>query len=110
MQRRVLPLSLVASLTLALALPQAAAGICRGADAAPSAATIDRARQAAMCLVNVERSRHRKGRLRTNAVLQHSASLYAREMVRESFFGHVTPSGLTFDERIRRETDYLDGA
>jgi uncharacterized protein YkwD len=102
----VLLLALVAS----LALPQAAAGTCRNADAAPSAETVDQARQAAMCLVNDERRRHGKGPLRTNAALQHSATLYASAMVRQSFFGHVTPSGLTFGERLRRETDYLDSA
>jgi uncharacterized protein YkwD len=104
----VLLLGLVAS--LALAVPQANAGACPGADTEPSAATLDQAREAAMCLVNGERRRHGDGRLRTNAVLQHSATLYARAMVRESFFGHVSPSGLTFGERIRRETHYLDDA
>jgi uncharacterized protein YkwD len=92
-----------------LIVPADARG-CRGADAAPTAATLHQARRAVLCLVNGERRRQGDSPLRTNAALQRSAWRYARAMVRESFFAHVTPSGLTFRERMLRETDYLDHA
>jgi uncharacterized protein YkwD len=90
--------------------PSAHASPCAGADTVPTAATVGRARAAAMCLVNAQRRRHRERPLRTSAVLQRSAGAYANTMVRERFFSHVTPSGLTFQQRIRRESHYLDGA
>jgi len=99
------------ALALAPAAPSAAASTpsCRGADAIPTAATLHRVRAATMCLVNRERRRRGLRRLRTNRTLQASASAYAREMVRRSFFDHVTPSGETFAERIREQTRYLAG-
>jgi uncharacterized protein YkwD len=83
------------------------AAACPGAATVPTAATVGRARRAAICLVNRERRLHRLHGLRTNRSLQRSAESYAREMVRESFFAHVSPTGATLDERIRRETSYL---
>ena len=85
------------------------ASACRGARTVPTAATLARARQATLCIVNAERRRHGERALRTNAQLQRSAAAYARDMVREAFFAHITPSGLTFVDRIRRGTHYLDG-
>ena len=52
-----------------------------------------------MCLVNRERRKRGLRSLRTNRRLQSSAAAYAREMVRRSFFDHVTPSGETLTER-----------
>jgi uncharacterized protein YkwD len=103
---------LVALVVAALAVPVGAAEArgCPGADAVPGPATLPQARRATLCMVNRERRRHDVRRVRSVAALRHSASLYAREMVRESFFAHVTPAGLTFAERIRRQTGYLDGA
>ena len=63
-----------------------------------------------MCLVNRERTRRGLPALRANRTLQASARAYARDMVRRSFFDHVSPSGATLTERIRENTRYLAGA
>jgi uncharacterized protein YkwD len=101
--------ALAASLAVFFAA-SAQAGACTGAGVVPDETTVARARSAALCLVNAQRRRRGKHPLRTSAELQRSAAAYARTMVRDRFFSHVTPSGLTFVERIRRGTHYLDGA
>jgi uncharacterized protein YkwD len=105
--------ALLATLALvALPAAPAAAGsaACPGADDVPTARTLDDARAATICLVNRERTRRGLRTLRTNGSLQSSAGAYARDMVRRSFFDHVSPSGETLTERIREDTRYLAGA
>jgi uncharacterized protein YkwD len=100
----------VLAAALAILAASADASACTGARAVPTRATVDRARTATLCLVNAERRRRGKRALRTNGELQRSASAYARTMVRGGFFAHVTPSGLTLRQRIRRDGDYIDRA
>jgi uncharacterized protein YkwD len=103
---------LLALLALA-ALPNASASAgapCPGANARPSSQTLDEVRDATECLINRERTKRGLRALRTNASLQSSAGAYARDMVRRSFFDHVSPSGETLTERIREDTRYLAGA
>jgi uncharacterized protein YkwD len=92
------------------AAPAAAGTPCSGADARPTSRSVEEARDATACLINRERTRRGLRALRTNGSLQSSASSYARDMVRRSFFAHVSPSGETLTERIRRQTSYLSGA
>src|SRR3712207_6303855 len=105
--------SLVAALfalCLLAALPAAAsagAPRCANARVVPTAKTLDQARSATLCLVNRERSKRGLPKLRTNRALQASASSYAQDMVRRSFFDHVTPGGETLTQRIRDNTRYL---
>lgn len=90
--------------------PASAAGKrCAGASDVPSRSSLVKTRHATMCLINRERTKRGLRKLRTNRTLDRSARRYAREMVRRSFFDHVTPSGETFTERIRRQTRYLAG-
>jgi uncharacterized protein YkwD len=86
---------------LVLASP-AAARPCPGGDDLPAAAQVDQMRAATACLVNRERVRHGRAPLRVNRLLRRSATAYAREMVADTFFAHVTPGGLSFRDRTRR--------
>jgi uncharacterized protein YkwD len=88
-------------------LARAAAQSCPGATTVPTPGTVGVVRRAAICLVNRERRLHRLPRLRTNPSLQRSAETYAQDMARQNFFAHVSPTGATLDQRIRRETSYL---
>jgi uncharacterized protein YkwD len=84
-----------------------AAQSCPGATTVPTPGTVGVVRRAAICLVNRERRIHRLPNLRTNTSLQRSAESYAQDMARQNFFAHVSPTGATLDQRIRRETSYL---
>lgn len=102
-------LALLALAALPVA-PASAAARCPGARVVPTARTLDAARAATTCLVNRERTKRGLRMLGTNASLQSSADAYAHDMVRRSFFAHVSPTGETLTERIRQETRYLTGA
>jgi uncharacterized protein YkwD len=101
--------TIVLALTAALAAP-ALASACTGADATPTARTISAARSATLCLLNQQRAAHGLGRLRAHRQLQGAAQRYAAAMVRGGFFSHVSPTGSTLEQRIRRGTRYLAGA
>ena len=81
---------------------------CRGAHAAPSAQTLDRAAGAVVCLVNAERARHGVRVLRRDTDLRRAAGRHSRDMVRRGFFSHVTPTGADLGDRLRR-TGYIHG-
>jgi uncharacterized protein YkwD len=107
---RVLAISLLALGAFQTTAASAGTRSCPGADVRPTQSTLDDAREATTCLVNRERTRRGLRALRTNARLQASSGAYARDMVRRSFFSHVSPSGETLSERIREDTRYLSGA
>jgi uncharacterized protein YkwD len=106
---RVVLLALLALAALPTA-PASAGAPCPGASVRPSPQTLDDVRDATECLINRERTKRGLRALRTNTSLQSSAHAYARDMVRRSFFDHVSPSGETLTERIREDTRYLAGA
>jgi uncharacterized protein YkwD len=81
---------------------------CRGARAAPSAHTLQRAAGAVVCLVNADRARHGLRALRRDGDLRRAAGDHARNMVRRGFFSHVTPSGAGLSDRLRR-SGYIHG-
>lgn len=56
--------------------------------------------------VNGERARLGLPLLKTNATLQRSAQLYAREMAQKSFFAHVSPTGETLKQRMENSGYY----
>lgn len=87
------------------AAPQAG---CLGAGVVPSPQTIERARDATLCLVNEERTSRGLGRLTPVDSLESVAAAYAARMVRQRFFEHTAPDGSTFVTRIKR-TSYLAG-
>jgi uncharacterized protein YkwD len=86
-----------------------AAAVCPGADLVPSAANTASVQRATLCLVNAERTRRGLSRLRAETRLAGAASRYARRMVAEQFFDHVSPTGSTMEARVR-QTGYLRNA
>jgi uncharacterized protein YkwD len=110
MRRLRFTLPAIALALCALAAPTAAtaAPACAGAHAAPTAHNSAAVRHATLCLLNRQRVRHGLPRLRRQRSLTHAAASYARLMVRQGFFDHVSPGGSTLTERIKR-TNYLRG-
>jgi uncharacterized protein YkwD len=84
----------------------AASAPCANADVIPTTAALVEVRRATLCLINRERTKRGRRALRSNSSLRSAAERYAQEMVRKSFFDHVSPTGSTLISRIRR-TAYL---
>jgi uncharacterized protein YkwD len=98
----------------ALAVASAPAGAqstasCSGTDVLPSAANVERVRSATLCLLNVERAKRGLPPLRTDTALRDVAGRFARQMVRQGFFDHVSPGGSTMVARVKG-TAYARGA
>ncbi|MFI1398211.1 CAP domain-containing protein [Streptomyces sp. NPDC020681] len=55
---------------------------------------------AVVSIVNQERAKHELGRLRIEERLRTSARLHSRDMAEHEFFNHVTPEGVTPDQRM----------
>jgi uncharacterized protein YkwD len=102
-------LALAAALSLSLAAAPAAAGACANADASPDSATKRVLVRATLCVLNAARARHGLSALRLNGKLSTAARRHSRAMVRERFFSHDSPNGITFVDRIRA-AGYLEGA
>jgi uncharacterized protein YkwD len=82
---------------------------CAGANVEPAAGNFAVIRRATLCLLNKERTKRGLSKLRANNALRGVAQRYARKMVADSFFDHISPTGSTFVQRIQQST-YLDGA
>jgi uncharacterized protein YkwD len=95
LRRILVPLTTVVT---ALAIAPGAWAACAGEDVSPS----DPAAVAAtLCLLNVQRAQHGLGAFTESAVLDKAAAAYAKRMVADAFFDHVSPDGGTFMDRIR---------
>jgi uncharacterized protein YkwD len=104
---RLLSVLLGGAAACALTIPSAAvAGACADANLNPSEENRARLAKATLCLVNKERTKRGRVRLKANSTLARVASTYARQMVAGGFFDHVSPAGTTLVERVRR-TSYL---
>lgn len=100
-------LALAATLpTLAGPADADAATACRGANLKPTRTHAVAVRHATLCLLNRQRAAHRLPRLRAHRSLANAATKYARQMVAQHFFDHVSPAGTTMASRIKR-TNYL---
>ena len=99
----------VAGAIACLLVPAGVASACDGARNRPTQATLDRAVDATVCLINEARAEHSLSALRTTSALERAASAHSRDMVRRDFFSHESPSGTTPQQRIDR-TGYLSGA
>jgi uncharacterized protein YkwD len=104
---------LLPALALAATLPavstanaDAATTACRGANLTPTRTHAVAVRHATLCLLNRQRAAHGLPRLRAQRSLSHVATKYARQMVAQHFFDHVSPAGTTMATRIKR-TNYL---
>jgi uncharacterized protein YkwD len=102
-------LATVLALFLATAPAASAAGACGAANASASQVSKRTLVRATLCVLNVERARHKLRPLRLNHKLSAAARRHSRAMARQRFFSHDSPSGASFVDRIRR-TGYLSGA
>lgn len=94
----ILPPALAIALAgLAISAPTAAAD-CRGLDDA----------DAVVCEVNRVRDARGLDALRRDRRLERAGEAHARDMVRRSYFSHVTPEGETVSDRLR-DAGYLGG-
>lgn len=101
--------ALVACIALALPASAAAATPCANTELVPSAANIAAVKKATLCLLNAERTSRSLSKLTSNGQLGKAAQSFSATMVRQRFFDHVSPSGSTLDNRVRRGTSYLRG-
>ena len=108
MLRKIMGVAAVAALT-ATAAPAAAQAQCANADKHPSQATVKQLRAATVCLVNVERRKQGRSKLRANSGLALAGQRHARDMVRKRYFAHNSRSGRDFKSRIVR-TGYTRGS
>lgn len=96
-----------AAIFLLLVPPVHAAKRCVGQDDRPATTSAERVTGATLCLLNKERAKRHRKRLRHDAELHAAAMAYAKQMARRNFFDHVEPDGDDLLDRIRRTT-YLD--
>jgi uncharacterized protein YkwD len=111
-RRRLAPLAAAAIATLAVAAPaQAGVTACSSATATakPSSANIGQVERTVLCLVNRERTSRGLKRLRASGKLDRAADAHSRDMVRRSYFDHVSPGGGTMQDRIKA-TGWFSGA
>lgn len=109
-RRRLLPLALTVAALIAAALPAAAAAAtCAGADVIPSAGKVRSARGAVLCLINRERAKRGRVRVKADARLGAAAERHSRNMRIKGFFDHVSPAGVTDVMRVR-SAGYLRNA
>jgi uncharacterized protein YkwD len=101
--------ALVTTPAHASAKPHRAAAPCANADLIPAASNLASIRKATLCLVNAERTSRGLRALKSNSRLRSAADRYVREMVAKNFFSHVSPSGSTLLQRIKK-TAYLKPA
>ena len=75
---------------------------CVDADLEATPGNLRRIRGAILCLHNQVRAEHRLPALRENRRLRKAAVRHARDMVRDGYFEHTTPTGTTMVDRILR--------
>ena len=102
-------LCIVAATVACSLVPAAAASACAGSRSRPSSASLERAVRATVCLINEARADHGLGALRPPARWPRPPAAHSRDMVRNDFFAHDSPTGSTPKERIDR-AGYFDGA
>ena len=96
------PLTLLVALLAASAPAQASPQACAGAGVTAGKASKEAISEAVRCLVNAQRSARRLTAVQHATALRRAATAHARDMVRRSFFAHVSPTGSTLAERARR--------
>jgi uncharacterized protein YkwD len=102
-------LALALALTIALVAAPAASAACAAASASVQTASKRALVRATLCILNVERAKHRLRPLRLNRKLSSAARGHSGAMATRHFFSHDSLNGASFLDRIRR-TGYLRGA
>jgi len=96
--------SLTAACSFSASPAHAAAGAdqCPGAmDVPDSAAKVDQAADAVLCLVNAERASRGLEVLKRDGDLMQAARGHSRDMTRRNYFDHTSPGGETVGDRVR---------
>ena len=75
---------------------------CGAAKAIPDPSTLPEARQAVLCLINAERTARGLRRLRLNRRLDAASLGHSQDMVRNRYFAHDTPNGVSMTDRLVR--------
>lgn len=73
---------------------------CPGSTAVPSASTVGQATDQVICLINAERTDRGLRPLRGDSDLARAARRHSADMVRRTYFSHVTPGGADLGARI----------
>ena len=96
-------LSTIALSAIFSAAPASAAQTarCNNSTIQPAAGTLDEANAALVCLINAERTSRGMRALHRDADLGQAARGHAGDMVRRTYFSHVTPGGADLGDRIR---------
>jgi uncharacterized protein YkwD len=79
-----------------------AAQECANADIEATKDNLAEIREAILCLHNQVRAEHDLPALRENKRLRKAAVAHSKDMVRDRFFAHTTPEGVTMVDRILR--------
>jgi uncharacterized protein YkwD len=98
--RGALPLLLLAAVA-AEASPASAATVCASADGPTAQTSTVALANAALCLVNQERSSRGLRPLKLNRRLAKAAAGHANDMVAKGYFSHDSTDGRSFVDRIR---------
>jgi uncharacterized protein YkwD len=77
------------------------AGSCGATTAVPSPSTLAVISQSILCLLNVERATRGLPALKSNQVLARASVGHSSDMVRNGYFEHNTPQGVTLVDRVR---------
>ena len=112
-RRRLAPLAAATLAAFAVGAAPAHAGVsaCSSstATAEPTRSNVAQVERTVLCLVNRERTHRGLRGLRASGKLARAADRHSRDMVRRSYFDHVSPAGGTMTERIKR-TGWFRGA
>ena len=75
---------------------------CADADLEATKDNLGRIRDAVLCLHNQVRAKHDLPALKENKRLRKAAVKHSRDMVKDGYFEHTTPEGVTMVDRILR--------
>lgn len=75
---------------------------CAGVFAIPSSATLARAQEAVLCLINEERARRRVAAVRHSPELTRAAVDHSSDMIARQYFAHEGLDGSTPQQRVLR--------
>jgi len=86
-----------------------AAGACQNTDKRPGEVSEGALAKSVICVINKQRTRRGQRALRLNARLSEAARRHTVDMVKHSYFDHVSKSGADIVDRLTR-TGYMRGA
>jgi uncharacterized protein YkwD len=87
----------------------ASASSCPNTDVQVTGLSTDAMESSIACLINEQRAAYGVGAVQPNGALRDAAASHSTEMVREGYFEHTSPAGLTFVQRIE-STGYMRGS